>query len=65
MSRGPRAFKQSDITRALKAARAAGVKVRIKIAKDGMVIEMADANVEIAPDRNEWDTLLGPQDGAH
>jgi hypothetical protein len=59
MSRGPQTFRQADLTRALKAARAAGVKVRIRIAKDGMVIEMTDG--EITTGKNEWDEV---HDGA-
>jgi phosphatidylserine/phosphatidylglycerophosphate/cardiolipin synthase-like enzyme len=65
MSKGPSTFKQADLTRALKAAQAAGIKVRIKIGSDGMVIEMVDANGgEIGADRNEWD-IVGVGDGAH
>jgi hypothetical protein len=38
MSRRPCTFRQSDLTRALKAARAAGVKVRIEIEPGGKLI---------------------------
>jgi hypothetical protein len=39
MARGKCAFRQSDLTRAFKAARAAGVEVaRYEIAKDGRII---------------------------
>ena len=38
MSRGPNTFRKSDLVRALKGAKAAGVEVaRIKIAKDGKI----------------------------
>ena len=38
MVRGPGTFKQRDLTRALKGAKAAGIDVaRIKIAKDGSI----------------------------
>ena len=39
MARGKCAFRQSDLTRAFKAARAAGIEVaRYEIAKDGRII---------------------------
>ena len=39
MPRGPSAFKQRDVVRALKATRAAGIEVvRLEIAKDGKII---------------------------
>ena len=39
MSRAPAAFKQSDLAKALKAARTAGLKVsRVEVAKDGRII---------------------------
>ena len=63
MPRGPARFKQSDLTRALRATKAAGVEVsRIKITKDGIEI---DAGKPVKPttdstdldQRNEWDTV--------
>ena len=39
MSRAPATFRQSDITRAIRAARKAGVEnVRVEIAKDGRIV---------------------------
>ena len=39
MPRGPCTFKQRDVTRALKAAAAAGIKVaRIEIDRDGKIV---------------------------
>jgi hypothetical protein len=46
MARAPSTFRQSDITRAIRAARAAGVdveNVRIEIAKDGRLVIIAGA----------------------
>jgi hypothetical protein len=39
MSRAPAIFRQSDITKAIRAARKAGVEnVRVEIAKDGRIV---------------------------
>jgi hypothetical protein len=39
MTRAPATFRQSDITRAIRAARKAGVEnVRVEIAKDGRIV---------------------------
>jgi hypothetical protein len=39
MTRAPSTFRQSDITRAIRAARKAGVEnVRVEIAKDGRIV---------------------------
>jgi hypothetical protein len=39
MSRAPATFRQSDITKAIRAARKAGVEnVRVEIAKDGRIV---------------------------
>ena len=39
MARAPATFRQSDITKAIRAARKAGVEnVRVEIAKDGRVV---------------------------
>ena len=48
MSRGPHTFKQADLTRALKGARAAGVDVaRVVIDREGRIV------VEMAPGKSE------------
>jgi hypothetical protein len=50
MSRGPQTFKQSDLTRAIKAAKKAGAG-KVWIAKDGCIniSVLADAEPEIEP----------------
>jgi hypothetical protein len=57
MPRSPGTFRQTDLTRAIKAARNAGVGVtRVEIAKDGKIIIVtdevcgADADIELTPD---------------
>ena len=63
MSRGAHTFKQSDLTRALRGAKAAGVEVsRIKIAKDGTIeIKVLEETVEAEANKGEgteWDAAL-------
>jgi hypothetical protein len=42
MARGPCTFKQSDLTRAVRAVVAAGVEVaRVEVGKDGKIVVMA------------------------
>jgi hypothetical protein len=56
--RAPSTFRQGDVTRAIKATKAAGVDIgRIEIAKDGrIVIIPAAGTAEIrAAEENEWD----------
>ena len=50
MARAPSTFRQSDITKAIRAARKAGVEnVRVEIAKDGrIVIVTGGADLEAA-----------------
>jgi hypothetical protein len=56
MARGAATFKQSDLTRALKAAAAAGVAVkRIEIDKSGKIVMATAGNVEAAPNENQND----------
>jgi hypothetical protein len=53
MSRGPQSFKQSDLTKALKAAEKAGLKVQhAELRRDGSILLDFDRQ-----DRNdnEWD----------
>jgi hypothetical protein len=55
MSRAPSTFRQSDITRAIRGARAAGVdKVRVEITKDGKLIIITGGEIE-PKEPNEWD----------
>jgi hypothetical protein len=62
VSRGKYKFKQSDITRALRAAKTAGVGVsKIEIEPDGrMVIVLSDGKVEMTDEDcggNPWDNV--------
>ena len=55
MGRAPSTFRQRDITRALRAAKAAGVPVDIEIGN--LVIKMkTDDLIAGDPSHNEWDT---------
>jgi hypothetical protein len=56
MARGPCTFKQQDITRALIAAKKAGIEVRrIKIDKDGTIeIDTGKAEPEKINDLDKW-----------
>jgi hypothetical protein len=60
MSRRPSTFRQSDLTRALKAARKAGVEVeRVEIGQDGkmvVVLSREGSHQERERNVNEWDT---------
>jgi hypothetical protein len=55
MTRAPPTFRQSDITKAIRAARKAGVEnVRVEIAKDGRIVIVtggAQPAVQDDPDR--------------
>ena len=63
VSRGPQKFTESELTRALKAARKAGIEVaRFEIDNDGKRIvvfagKATDAGQEIG--HNPWDSVLG------
>ena len=62
MSRGPSTFRQRDITRALKAAVAAGIEVaRLEIDKSGKItIVTGEPAAPDYPNRgNEWDCFNG------
>jgi hypothetical protein len=66
MSHGPSTFRQRDISRVFKAARAAGITARVDIAKDGTISifqltpqEVAEAPKPPAAEANEWDRALG------
>jgi hypothetical protein len=62
MGRGPCTFRQKDVTRALKAARAAGVEVaKVEIDKDGKIVVVAGKPTEMAVNgaaNNPWDEVL-------
>ncbi len=67
MSRAPSNFRQNDVTRALKGARAAGVEIaRVEIGKDGQIIVVAgkpetayaasaEGVASGGAEKNEWD----------
>ena len=62
MSRGQQTFKQSDVTKALKATVKAGIAVgRVEINKDGKIVIVTarpqDAEGD-KPEQNEWDRVL-------
>lgn len=67
MSRTPATFKATDLTRAVKAARAAGLEVnRVEITKDGRIVLLQAPIADDVPgasaidsiQRNEWDDYI-------
>ena len=64
MARGPLTFRQRDLTRAIKAALAAGLKVeRAYVEVDGRIM-LGFANGKTEPEQvgNPWDKALGHED---
>jgi len=60
MARGNLKFRQTDLTRTLKAARAAGLEVaRIEMDKDGRPVLVIGKLESQAAECNEWDELYG------
>jgi hypothetical protein len=59
MSRGAQTFKQGDVTKAIKGAERAGLKVqRAEIAADGrIVLDFTQRAEKAAQDVNEWDDV--------
>lgn len=60
MSRGAQAFKQGDVTKALKAAERAGLKVqRAEVRQDGSILLdfQRPPSVPGDPNVNEWDEV--------
>jgi hypothetical protein len=56
MARAPSIFRQSDITRAIRGALAAGVEnVRVEIAKDGRLVIITTIAPAQTKSENEWD----------
>jgi hypothetical protein len=53
-----RAWKQRDVTRAFKAAKTAGLNVRVDIAPDGK-LSIIPVKGDDPPQPNEWDEVLG------
>ena len=62
MSRSSQTFKQSDLTKALKATVKAGIAVgRVEIDRDGKIVIVTTKLEEEAkgePGQNEWDGVL-------
>jgi hypothetical protein len=57
MPRGACTFKQQDVTRALKATRAAGVEVqRVEIDKDGKIVLVTGKPAETGADESDHPT---------
>ncbi|HEY1860484.1 MAG TPA: hypothetical protein VGG61_09035 [Gemmataceae bacterium] len=58
MTRAPCIFKQTDVTRAVKAVVAAGVEVaRVEVDKDGRIVVIA-GKPESNPASNPWDEAM-------
>jgi hypothetical protein len=56
MGHGPATFKESDLARALRAARKAGADVeRVEIGRDGRIVLVLKNGDKVFPERNEWD----------
>ena len=58
MARGPSTFKQQDLTRALKAARAAGVEVARFEIENGKIVIVTGKPADNATNTNPWDEVL-------
>ena len=59
--RRPLIFKKTDLTRALKGVRAAGMEIaRVEINKDGVIVMVPgkSSGVAISEETNEWDEVL-------
>ena len=63
MARAPSAFRQGDVTRALRAAKAAGVDIgRIEIHPNGRIIIVTETEAErqVCPPLDAWMAKHGP-----
>ena len=59
MARSPSIFRQQDVTKAIKATKAAGVNIaRIEIAKDGRIVIITPSAATETAEGNEWDRAL-------
>jgi hypothetical protein len=59
MARSPSIFRQQDVTKAIKATKAAGVNIaRIEIAKDGRIVIITTSAATETAEGNEWDRAL-------
>jgi hypothetical protein len=58
MARAPSAFRQQDVTRALRAAKAAGVEiVRVEIDPNGKIILVTTRETMERREENSWDRV--------
>ncbi len=62
-------FKEADVTRAVKAARKAGLEIAgVKVSRDGDIVILAGGKLREAskaePETNEWDELFDGKDTA-
>jgi hypothetical protein len=62
LSRRPSTFRQTDLTRALRGARAAGIEIaRVAIDKDGSIIlvvaKPTEESGDVGGEHNEWDAV--------
>jgi hypothetical protein len=58
MTRAPATFRQQDVTRAIRAAIAAGVDIaRIEVAKNGTIVIVTAIDREPKAEANEWDRI--------
>jgi hypothetical protein len=56
MGHGPATFKETDLTRALRAARKAGFDVdRVEVGRDGRIVLVLKNGDKVLTERNEWD----------
>jgi hypothetical protein len=65
MPRSKSAFRQTDVTRAVKGVRNAGVEIKlIEIDKIGriVIVPVIGGDEEAQQDRNEWDEVLTHED---
>jgi hypothetical protein len=60
MSRGPLRFKQADVTRAVRAAAAAGVEVREVVVDANGAIRVIVGKPTTTDGINEWDAVYEP-----
>lgn len=66
MPRPPSAFRQQDVTRALRATVAAGIEVRrVEIAKDGRIVIVAGSPASTSPEVDDLDRELSEFEARH
>ena len=58
MSRGPQAFRQADVTKAIRGTVSAGLAVqRVEIDRDGKIVVIVSSPNIVAANDNEWDSV--------